>query len=165
MRGGPDGRPPRRHREGTPVRRPSGRLRPLLTYALPVVSAQTLLELARTYIALGDSSGAQTVLRQAQDIFQQRPDLGVLPEQAAYLRATLGTITSGASGASSLTTAELRLLPLLPTHLTLSEISERLFVSRNTVKTQVTAIYRKFGVSTRSEAIGRMHELGLLSQD
>ncbi len=143
----------------------AARLRPLLTYALPVVSAQTLLELARTYIALGDSSGAQTVLRQAQDIFQQRPDLGVLPEQAATMRATLGTITSGASGASSLTTAELRLLPLLPTHLTLSEISQRLFVSRNTVKTQVTAIYRKFGVSTRSEAIGRMHELGLLSQD
>ena len=32
----------------------AARLRPLLTYALPVVSAQALLELARAYIALGD---------------------------------------------------------------------------------------------------------------
>ena len=65
-------------------------------------------------------------------------------------------------GASSLTTAELRLLPLLPTHLTLGEIGERLHVTRNTVKTQAIAIYRKFGVSSRRAAISRMHELGLL---
>ncbi len=68
-------------------------------------------------------------------------------------------------GASSLTTAELRLLPLLPTHLTLGEIGERLYITRNTVKTQVIAIYRKFGVSSRRAAISRMHELGLLPHD
>ena len=143
----------------------AARIRPLLTYALPVISAQALLELARAYIALGDSSGAQAVLRQAQDIFQQRPDLGVLPDEAARLRATLATIPTGTGGASSLTTAELRLLPLLSTHLTLGEISQRLYVSRNTVKTQVAAIYRKFGVSSRRAAVGRMHELGLLSHE
>ena len=69
----------------------------------------------------------------------------------------------GALGASSLTTAELRLLPLLSTHLTLPEIGERLFVSRHTVKTQAISVYRKLGVSSRSEAITRMHELGLLA--
>ena len=79
------------------------------------------------------------MLRQAQDIFEQRPDLGVLPQQAAELRAKLTTITAGPGGASSLTTAELRLLPLLSTHLTLKEISERLYVSRNTVKTQAAS--------------------------
>ena len=74
-----------------------------------------------------------------------------------------GSSDSGAMhGASSLTTAELRLLPLLPTHLTLGEIGERLHVTRNTVKTQAIAIYRKFGVSSRRAAISRMHELGLL---
>ena len=52
------------------------RLRPLLTYALPAVSVQTLLELARCYIALGDPGGAAAVLRQAREIIQQRPDLG-----------------------------------------------------------------------------------------
>jgi len=64
-------------------------------------------------------------------------------------------------GASSLTTAELRLLPLLPTHLSFREMGERLYISRYTVKTHVTSIYRKLGVSSRTEAIERMEVLGL----
>jgi LuxR family maltose regulon positive regulatory protein len=67
-------------------------------------------------------------------------------------------------GVSSLTTAELRLLPFLPTHLSLAEISERLLVSRNTVKSQSISIYRKFGVSSRGETVTRMNELGLVAQ-
>ena len=143
----------------------AARLRPLLTSALPVVSAQTLLELARCYISLGDIGGARTVLRQAQDIFGQRPGLGALPRQAAELHSRLNGNPAAMHGASSLTTAELRLLPLLPTHLTLGEIGERLHITRNTVKTQAIAIYRKFGVSSRRAAISRMHELGLLPHD
>jgi LuxR family maltose regulon positive regulatory protein len=138
-------------------------LRPLLTYALPVGSAQALLELARAYLGLGDAAGARAVLRQLQDIFQQRPDLGTLPAQAAELRSRVDSVAADALGASSLTTAELRLLPLLTTHLTLAEISQRLYLSRNTVKSQAHAVYRKLGVSSRSDAINRMHELGLLT--
>ena len=143
----------------------AARLRPLLTYTLPVVSAQALIEMGQAYLTLGDSGGARAVLRQSQDIFEQRPDLGVLPQQAAELRAKLSTTTAGPGGASSLTTAELRLLPLLSTHLTLKDISERLYLSRNTVKTQAASVYRKFGVSSRREAVSRMHELGLLSHE
>jgi LuxR family maltose regulon positive regulatory protein len=143
----------------------AARLRPLLSYALPVVSAQTLLELAHCYISFSDIGGARAVLRQAQDIFNQRPNLGGLPRQAAELKARLNTNPAAMNGASSLTTAELRLLPLLPTHLTLGEMGERLHITRNTVKTQAIAIYRKFGVSSRRAAISRMHELGLLPHD
>jgi LuxR family maltose regulon positive regulatory protein len=143
----------------------AARLRPLLSSALPVVSAQTLLELARCYISLGDMGGARAVLRQAQDIFGQRPGLGNLPRQAAELHTSLNSNPAVIQGASSLTTAELRLLPLLPTHLTLGEIGEQLHVTRNTVKTQAIAIYRKFGVSSRRAAISRMHQLGLLPHD
>jgi len=143
----------------------AARLRPLLSSALPVVSAQTLLELARCYISLGDIGGARAVLRQAQDIFGQRPGLGNLPRQASELHTMLSSNPAAMHGASSLTTAELRLLPLLPTHLTLGEIAERHHVTRNTVKTQAIAIYRKFGVSSRRAAISRMHELGLLPHD
>jgi LuxR family maltose regulon positive regulatory protein len=139
----------------------AARLRPLLTYALPVVSAQALVEMARAYIALADPTGARTVLRQLRDIFQQRPRLGVLPDQAAELRLQLDTLRGGAPGASSLTTAELRLLPLLSTHLSFREIGERLYVSRHTVKTQAMSIYRKLGVTSRSEAVTRSYELGL----
>jgi len=113
---------------------------------------------------LGDSGGVEAVLRQAQDILQQRPDLGLLPQQAAELRTELNSGPVRTGGASSLTAAELRLLPLLPTHLTLEEISERLYVSRNTVKTQAASVYRKFGVNSRREAVSRMHELGLLTR-
>jgi LuxR family maltose regulon positive regulatory protein len=141
----------------------AARLRRLLTYALPVVSVQALLEMGRVYVALADPAGGRAVLRQVDDILQQRPKLGDLPRQAADLRQALDTIRGGAPGASSLTTAELRLLPLLQTHLTFREIGDRLYVSRHTVKTQAISVYRKLGVSSRSEAITRMHELGLLA--
>ncbi len=62
----------------------------------------------------------------------------------------------------SLTAAELRLLPYLATHFTFPEIASRLFVSRNTIKTEAVSIYRKFGVSSRSEAIERAVQIGLL---
>ncbi len=139
----------------------AARLRPLLTYALPVVSVQALLEMARSYIALADPGGAGAVLRQVHDILQQRPDLGVLPAMAGQLQSRLAKIKAVAFGASSLTAAELRLLPLLSTHLSFREIGERLYVSSHTVKTQAYSVYRKLGVSSRSEAVARTHEFGL----
>ena len=58
--------------------------------------------------------------------------------------------------------AELRLLPYLQTHLTFREIGERLFVSRNTVSSQVSSIYRKLGVSSRADAVQRASDAGLI---
>ena len=91
------------------------RLRPLLTYALPVVSVQTLIETARAYVALADAPGAQAVLGQARDILRQRPDLGDLGLQVERLRAQLDSSAVTLGGASSLTAAELRVLPFLAT--------------------------------------------------
>ena len=62
----------------------------------------------------------------------------------------------------SLTAAELRLLPYLVTHLTFPEIASRLFLSKNTIKTEAVSIYRKLTASSRSEAIERAIEVGLL---
>jgi LuxR family transcriptional regulator, maltose regulon positive regulatory protein len=67
-------------------------------------------------------------------------------------------------GASSLSAAELRLLPLLPSYLTFREIGERLFVSQHTAKTQALSIYRKLGVSSRGEAVQHAQQLGLLGR-
>jgi LuxR family maltose regulon positive regulatory protein len=139
-------------------------LRPLLTHALPVVSVQALLDLARVYIALGDPDGAHAVLRQTDDIYQRRPNLGVLPTQASELRARLATTRRTGLGASSLSAAELRLLPLLTTHLSFRQISEEFFLSPHTVKTQALSIYRKLGVSSRSEAVQHAQQLGLLGR-
>jgi LuxR family transcriptional regulator, maltose regulon positive regulatory protein len=140
----------------------AARLRPLLTWALPVVSVQALLELARAYLALTDPDGARAALRQARDILRQRPDLGVLPAEAEELRAKVEAIARQGVGGSSLTTAELRVLPLLATHLSFREIAERLYLSPNTVKSQAISIYRKFGVSSRSAAVERAHRGGVL---
>jgi LuxR family transcriptional regulator, maltose regulon positive regulatory protein len=60
-----------------------------------------------------------------------------------------------------LTTAELRVLKLLPTS-TYLKMAEVLCVSRNTVKTHLRSIYRKLGVESRSQAIERAVELCLL---
>lgn len=137
------------------------RLRPLLSYALPVVSTMALLELAHVCLGLADPAGALAAVQQAQEIMAERPDLGTLPSQARQLVASIGPPSAGGRGASSLTAAELRLLPFLSTHLSLGEISERLYVSRNTVKSQAISIYRKLGVTSRSGAMQRIEELGL----
>jgi LuxR family maltose regulon positive regulatory protein len=139
------------------------RLRPLLTYAIPDHAVQTLLELGRAYLTLDDLAGARTVLGQARDILKLRPDLGILPAQVNELRSRLELARRAGPGPSSLTTAELRLLPLLATHLTFREVGQRLYISQNTVKTQAISIYRKLGVSSRSQAVQRVQEIGLLA--
>jgi LuxR family maltose regulon positive regulatory protein len=141
----------------------AARLRPLLTNALPVISVETLLEMARAYVALADASGALAVLRQAHDILRQRHDLGVLGRQVEQLRARVDPSATNLAGGSSLTAAELRLVPLLATHLTLQEIGDRLYIARNTVKSHTISVYRKLGASSRSEAVDKLHELGLLT--
>jgi LuxR family maltose regulon positive regulatory protein len=140
----------------------ASRLRPLLTYMLPAVSVQALLEMAHSYIALADRAGAAAVLTQAQSILQQRPDLGLLPAQAGRLQAELDTVEARAAGPSALTAAELRLLPLLSTHLPVPEIAAELFLSPHTVKSEMKSIYRKLGATTRTQAVTRSRELGLL---
>ena len=69
---------------------------------------------------------------------------------------------SSIPGASALTAAELRLLPLLSTHLSFPQIAEEMFLSRHTIKSQAMSIYRKLGASSRSQAVARSRELGLL---
>jgi LuxR family maltose regulon positive regulatory protein len=154
------------HRGDVPAARDhlvrAARLRPLLTYAIPDNAVQTLLELGRAYLLLDDIAGARTVLRQARDTLQLRPDLGILPAQVRELWSRLDHARGALPGASSLTAAGLRLLPLLATHLSFRQIGERLYLSQHTVKTQVISIYRKLGVSSRSQAVQRVQETGLL---
>jgi LuxR family maltose regulon positive regulatory protein len=139
------------------------RLRAYFSRAIPWFAVQTRLELARAHIGIADVEGARILVREAEDTIQLRPELGTLVEQARELRAQLANVASIDVGwASTLTAAELRVLPLLTTHLSFREIAERLFVSRNTVKSQAISIYRKLDASSRSEAIERAIELGLV---
>ena len=139
------------------------RLRHLLTYALPYYAVQARIELTRVHLALADLAAARTLMREVDELLRRRPGLGTLTGEAQVLRARLPKERgSSASGASALTAAELRLLPLLSTHLSMPEIAEDLFLSRNTIKSQAISIYRKLGASSRNQAVTRSRELGLL---
>jgi len=139
------------------------RLRPLLTYALPHLAVQARIELARVHLALADPAGARTLIREVDELLRRRPSLGILGDQARALRDRVAEENgSVVPGASALTAAELRLLPLLATHLSFPQIGGELFLSRNTIKSQAVSIYRKLGVASRSPAVTRARELGLL---
>ena len=139
------------------------RMRSELTYAFPVLAVQVRIELARVHLALADLAGARTLMQEIDEVLRRRPALGTLLGEARELRARLAREHgSSAPGASALTAAELRLLPLLSTHLSFPEIAAELVVSRNTIKSQVLSIYRKLGASSRSGAVGRARELRLL---
>jgi LuxR family maltose regulon positive regulatory protein len=137
-------------------------VRPLASYALPWASVLAQLEMARAYLAIADSAGARSVVSDAERIVRQRPRLGVIPAAVQELRLRLEQSARTRLGHSTLTPAELRVLPFLPTHLTFEEIGDRMYISRHTVKTHSISIYGKLGVSNRSEAVEQAVEIGLL---
>jgi LuxR family maltose regulon positive regulatory protein len=102
-------------------------------------------------------------MREIDEILKRRPDLGTLVGEVRGLRARLSAEPAPAArGMSSLTTAELRVLPMLATHLSFPEIGAEMFLSPNTVKSQAMSIYRKLGASSRNQAVILSRELGLL---
>jgi len=133
----------------------------LSRYAASWLTAQTKLVLAGVAVHLGDLAAARVLLAEARPAATRDPG-------AVWLHAAVAEIAAQVDEAAvadpnaALTTAELRMLQYLPTHLTQAEIGERLHLSRNTVKSHTIAIYRKLGVNSRSEAVARGRELGLL---
>jgi ATP/maltotriose-dependent transcriptional regulator MalT len=86
-----------------------------------------------------------------------------LARQASVVLRRLATDQGSRTPAvPGLTRAELRLLPLLATHLSFPKIGAELSLSPNTVKSQAISIYRKLGVSSRGEAISRTRKPGLV---
>ena len=139
------------------------RARPNLTYSLPSQAVRSRLHMAKAYWAIGDQATARHLVREIDDILAHRPALGTLLDAVAELREAFDSVSpAGTSGPIPLTPAELRLLPYLQTHLTIREIGTRLFVSRNTVSSEVGSIYRKLGVSSRHDAVERATAIGLL---
>jgi LuxR family maltose regulon positive regulatory protein len=155
-----------RHRNDIPRAREmlarAVRLRPHLNLSLPGISVQAGIEMARAHLELGEVAGAKVILRETRVILDQCGDLGLLGDQWEELNRSLATMEPGKPGPAALTTAELRLLPLLASHHTFPEIGERLYISRHTVKTQAASIYRKLGASSRSEAVQIATTSGLL---
>jgi LuxR family maltose regulon positive regulatory protein len=130
---------------------------------LPWYVAETRLTLARATIALADTVSARSLLAETSRLTRHAPQTPMFQRWLDESWAQIDNLAETAlAGPSTLTIAELRILRFLPSHRSFREIAERLHVSVNTVKTQAHAIYRKLDVTSRSEAVGRAAEAGLL---
>jgi LuxR family maltose regulon positive regulatory protein len=130
---------------------------------IPWYEAETRIALARASLRLADVRSTRTLLAEASQLARRVPDAVVF---GGWLEEIWGLVDSAAAlalaGPATLTLAELRILRFLPTHLSFREIGARLHVSTNTVKTQAHAVYRKLDVSSRSQAVARAADIGLL---
>ena len=137
----------------------------LLPAAKPVSWLVILLGIwtGRVAVALDDVDRAELLLGRAHRELALFPDSGMLGTWLAREQRALEAARGGASSlAEPLTEAELRVLQLVPTHLTAEEIGRSLCISRNTVKTHLRVIYSKLSVSTRGAAVARAQAIGLL---
>jgi LuxR family maltose regulon positive regulatory protein len=131
---------------------------------IPWMSVQVAITLAEIFLELGDVVAARFRAEEAERHLAALLTEGTLRERLRQVLTRLhregGHLRN--PSAMALTRAEMRVLQLLPTHLSLGQIGEELHISRNTVKAHVVAIYRKLQCSRRTEAVARARDLGLL---
>jgi LuxR family transcriptional regulator, maltose regulon positive regulatory protein len=130
-----------------------------------VYHARLLVRLADVRCGRGRLEEAEATLRQAQETIAELADSGTVPSLLAAVERDLQRARSQAAMGQVLeapSDAELAVLRFLGTDLSVREIAGELFLSPNTVKSHMRAIYRKLGVGTRADAVARTGELGLL---
>jgi PAS domain S-box-containing protein len=92
--------------------------------------------------------------------------VAIYGESAPVLPSKAGVIETEEPGAvEPLTQREQDVLRLLPTYLGVADMAALLYVSTNTLKTHLKAIYRKLGVNSRREAIDRAASTRVLSDE
>jgi LuxR family transcriptional regulator, maltose regulon positive regulatory protein len=128
----------------------------------PTDIAMALMHQASVLSALGDGNGSQGAADQARAILESCPDGRLLAQRLQTLDPTLGTRHKCGNG--ELTEQELRVLKLLAGDLSERGIGNELYVSYNTVHSHVRSIYRKLGISSRSQALKRAKELALFQR-
>lgn len=128
----------------------------------PWAALEGMLALAQVLLDLGDSARAAEVIDDAQDVLILYPDdVQALATRLQRLSHRLAP-PSRVGFADPLTDREVAVLRLLRGTLSLREIGQELGVSPNTVKTYTRAIYRKFNVSSRHDAVERGRDTGIV---
>jgi LuxR family maltose regulon positive regulatory protein len=134
-----------------------------LSMVAPWARVAALVALARAALLLDDRLLAKTLLADAHAALDGQVPSDRIRQQLSDVAAQVHSATHALPrGPAVLTAAELRVLHLLPTNMTLAEIGKRLFVSRNTAKSHATSVYRKLGASSRGEAVELARSAGLL---
>ena len=140
-------------------------LAPVGIDSMLVQRAFALLLLAPVRRGRGDLAGARALVEQARELIERFADPGVLPALLNQTEQTLVTAPRRRPDVvEPLTERELAVLRLLATRLSNREIGRQLYVSVNTVRTHLQAVYRKLGVGTRADAVAHARELGLLAR-
>jgi LuxR family transcriptional regulator, maltose regulon positive regulatory protein len=129
-----------------------------------VEQAHALAWLARVHSDQRDPTGARDALQRARELV---PDAGrsILQIPLRTVEQQLGQPSRPRATQQSdqrPTDAELRVLRLLQSDLSYREIAAELFLSHNTVRTHTRNLRTKLGAASRSEAVTRARELGLL---
>jgi LuxR family maltose regulon positive regulatory protein len=131
----------------------------------PWYEAECRILLARAALRLSDVRRARELLSSASHELERSPDARAARQWVDDCRAHAEQSSEDlATRDWALTTAELRVLHFLPTHLSFPDIAERLYVSANTVKTHARSVYRKLDASSRGQAVARAREAGLLER-
>ena len=128
--------------------------------------AWLLIALARVRCKRGRLDEAEAALRPALSELNELVDAGRLPSLADEVAETLAEARSRAGNGAvlePLSSAQLSVLRLLVSDLTIRQIAGELFLSPNTVRTHTRAIYRKLGVRSRADAVARAETASLLS--
>ena len=126
-----------------------------------------LLLLARVRCRRGRLHGAHASLASARGELAELIDAGRVEALADDVAREIAAEAARASGGELVdrpSTAELAVLRMLETELSAREIADRLHLSPNTVRSHIRALYRKLGVSNRSDAVARADSFGLLDQ-
>lgn len=113
-----------------------------------------LLAMGRALTSTGDLTRAGRLLDEASRLLSRFPgQLDAMRTRLAMARTALRQHSTPADLQVPLTPRELEILRLLQSPVSLSALADDLYVSPNTVKTHVRAVYRKLGATTRSEAV------------
>ena len=120
------------------------------------LSADLDLRWGNLSLDLGERLVAKEHAVHARAVLSGYPDPSTLSSRLEELETRIARAAD-----LHLTPAELRVMPFLPTHLPVKEIAAQLHLSAATVKTHLSQIYAKLEVSTRSEAVEKMDQLGL----
>ncbi|MGN6427462.1 MAG: LuxR C-terminal-related transcriptional regulator [Leifsonia sp.] len=132
--------------------------------SVPRVEGPANLIAAASHLALGHTGTAADAFRIANRVIAEERMLSAyafVPAGTVIALAELtgepvhsGTITDGRPPAlPRLTKREREILDLLTTGRSMARIAGELYISPNTLKSTVRALYRKLGVSSRAEAV------------
>lgn len=137
---------------GVELLRPRGHLRAI---------AEGLIRQAGVLRALSRPEATE-VIAEARMVIDACPDPGILENRLALLEQPPRPRSRSRNGLEELSDREVTILRLLRGTLSERDIGRELYLSHNTIHSHAKSIYRKLGVSSRSEALKHAKEIGLI---